>query len=133
MQAIQNQGEIKTIKKYASNDRDSPLISKRNGIFNKLVHERLEEITKLDEKVNPNDLLYKYKGPTPYPGEIRRLNKKHMPKDKKKILYNIEILYKERNDVIKFYDDYSSRVSVAKHEITEGTGLKILTPKQMFQ
>ena len=61
MQAIQNQGEIKTIKKYASNDRHSPLISKRNGIFNKLVDERLEEITKLDEKVNPNDLLYNIK------------------------------------------------------------------------
>ena len=56
-----------------------------------------------------------------------------MPKDKKKILYNIEILYNARNDVIKFYDDYSLRVSVAKHKINEGTGLKILTPKQMFQ
>ena len=33
-------------------------------MFNKLVDERLEEITMLDEKVNPDDLIYKYKGPT---------------------------------------------------------------------
>ena len=34
-------------------------------IYNKLVDERLEEITKLDkEKVNPDDLIYRYKGST---------------------------------------------------------------------
>ena len=58
--AIQNQREIKTIKKYAYNDKDSPLISKQKEIFNKLVDERLEEITKLNEKVTPEDLLYKH-------------------------------------------------------------------------
>ena len=58
--AIQNQREIKTIKKYAYNDKDSPLISKQKEMFNKLVDERLEEITKLNEKVTPEDLLYKH-------------------------------------------------------------------------
>ena len=43
------------------------------------------------------------------------------------------MLYKARNDVVKFSDDYSSMVLEAKHEATKGTGLKILTPKQMFQ
>ena len=41
--------------------------------------------------------------------------------------------YKARNKAIKFYDDYSSMTSEAKHEATKGKGLKILTSKQMLQ
>ena len=62
---IQNQGKVKTIKKYTNDDEHSPLISKQKEIFNKLVDERLGEITKLDEKVNPDDLVYRYKGKIP--------------------------------------------------------------------
>ena len=40
------------------------LISKRKEIFNKLVDERLEEITSLDKKVSPDNLVYRYKGQT---------------------------------------------------------------------
>ena len=47
-------------------------------------------------------------------------------------MHNIEIIYKARNEAIKFYD-YSSIVSEAKTRATKGTGLKILTPKQMLQ
>ena len=43
------------------------------------------------------------------------------------------MLYKARNEAIKFYDDYSSMMSEAKYRATKGTGLKILTPKQMLQ
>ena len=43
------------------------------------------------------------------------------------------MLCKARSNLIKFYDDYSSMVSEAKHEATKGTGLKILTSKQMSQ
>ena len=43
------------------------------------------------------------------------------------------MLYKARNEAIKFYDDYSSMVSEAKNKATKGTGLKIFTPKQMLQ
>ena len=39
------------------------MISKQKEIFNKLADERLEELTKLDKKVNPDDLICKYKGP----------------------------------------------------------------------
>ena len=50
-------------------------------------------------------------------------------------MYNIEVLYKARNETIKFYDDYSLIVSEAKSKAraTKGTGPKILTPKQMLQ
>ena len=43
------------------------------------------------------------------------------------------MLYKARNEAIKFYDDYLSMVSEAKPKATKGTGLKMLTPKQMLQ
>ena len=41
--------------------------------------------------------------------------------------------YKARKFVIKFFGDYSLIVSEAKHKATKGKGLKILTPKQIFQ
>ena len=45
------------------------------------------------------------------------------------------MLCRARNEVIGFYDNYSSMMSEAKTKarVTEGTGLKILTPKQMLQ
>ena len=43
------------------------------------------------------------------------------------------MLYKSRSKAIKFYDDYSLIMSEAKVKATKGTGLKILTPKQMLQ
>ena len=60
--ANQNQGEIKTIKKYTYDNEDTPLISKQKEIFNELVDERLGEIADLDEKVNIDNLIYRYKG-----------------------------------------------------------------------
>ena len=56
-----------------------------------------------------------------------------MVKQQNNTLYNTEMLYKARNEAIKFYDDYSSMMSEAKYRATKGTGLKILTPKQMLQ
>ena len=40
------------------------MISKQKEVFNKLVDERLKEITKLDKNVNLDDLIYRYKGST---------------------------------------------------------------------
>ena len=59
IKAIQIQGQVKTIKKYTDDDEDSPLISKQKEILNKLVNERLDEITKLDEKFNPFFFFFK--------------------------------------------------------------------------
>ena len=108
------------------------LISKRKEIFNKLVDERLEEITSLDKKVSPDNLVYRYKGQTAdvkfdefdnafylidkiIEGEIslkhrrnKKGNKKHRSKEQKKktkkkhTLYNTEMLYRVRNNSIKF-------------------------------
>ena len=44
------------------------------------------------------------------------------------------MLYKARNEAIKFFDEYSSMVSEAKTKArNEGKTLKILTPKQLLQ
>ena len=58
-------------------------------------------------------------------------------KSKKNTLYNIETLYNARSEATTFYDDYFSMMSEAKYKAeqneSKGTGLKILTPKQMLQ
>ena len=48
-------------------------------------------------------------------------------------MYNIDTLYKARNEAINFYDNYSAMMPDAKYRATKGTGLKVLTPKQMLQ
>ena len=65
IKAIQDQGNAKTIKKYDYGHKDSPLILKQKEVFNELADERLDKITKLDKKVNLNDLVYRYKGKSP--------------------------------------------------------------------
>ena len=70
-----------------------------------------------------------------YLGEIKKGAKNS--KEQKNTIYNIEMLYKARNEAIKFYDDYSLTMSEAKRKAkqneTKGTGLKILTLKPMLQ
>ena len=43
------------------------------------------------------------------------------------------MLYKEKNSVIEFFDDYSLIVSEAKLKANKGTGLKTSTSKQIQQ
>ena len=57
--------------------------------------------------------------------EIKKGNKKHTSREQKNKLYNNEMLYKTRNNTIKFFNDYSSMASEAKLKTTKGTGLKI--------
>ena len=50
IKAIQDQAQIKTIKKDTYSIEDGPSISKQKEIFNKLADERLEKITELDKR-----------------------------------------------------------------------------------
>ena len=145
------------------------MISKQKEQFNELADERLKKITELDEKVNYDNLIYKYKSSTADIkfdkfdntfsllnkirdvkislngakndqenfkgdfGEIKRRNKQNISKEQKNALYNIDMLYKARKEVIKFFDVYSSMVSEAKNRATKGAAFEILTPKQMLQ
>ena len=65
-----------------------------------------------------------------YLGERKKWNKKHWSKVQKNTLYNFEMIYKARNEAIKFYDGYSLMMSAVKYRATKGKGLKILTSKQ---
>ena len=49
------------------------------------------------------------------------------------LLKNIKTLYDLRETITKLFNDYSKIASLAKYRSTHGKGLKILTPKQMFQ
>ena len=57
--------------------------------------------------------------------------------EQKKVITNLENFYKSREEVINFFRDYIEMLSDAnydaKSKATEGTELKILTPKQMLQ
>ena len=61
--------------------------------------------------------------------EIQRLN----PKINYIQWKNIKSLYNSREKVVKLYNDYAKVVSQAIYKAKQGTGLKILTPKQMLQ
>ena len=81
-----------------------------------------------DDKISLTDVKNDQENLKSDLNEIKKGSKKHRSKEKKNTLHNIEMLYNARNEVIKFYDDYSSMVSQAKIKATKGTGLKILTP-----
>ena len=53
--------------------------------------------------------------------KMKKENKKHRSKQQKNTLYNIEMLYKARNSVIEFFDEYFSMVSEVKFKATKGT------------
>ena len=55
IKAIQDQGQVKAIKKYSYDSEETPFISKQKETFNEL-----EKITDIDEKVNSDDLIYRY-------------------------------------------------------------------------
>ena len=57
IKAIQDKGQVKTIKKNTYDAEDTLLISKQKEIFNKLVDEKLEEMSNLDKKVDSNNLI----------------------------------------------------------------------------
>ena len=50
-----------------------------------------------------------------------------------KCIKNIKLLYESREAVLKLFNDYSLVRSDTKYKTKYGEGLKILTPKQMYQ
>ena len=60
---------------------------------------------------------------------MKKGNNNRKSKEQKNSLYNIETLYKAKNEAIKFYDDYSLIMSEGKIIATKETALKILTSK----
>ena len=64
-----------------------------------------------------------------------KLRKGNKPQEQRKALANLNILFNGRNEAIKLNDDilqWFLRPKEAAEEQTKGTGLKLLTPKQML-
>ena len=71
---------------------------------------------------------------------LNKLNDVKMGKktpEQKKVITNLGNFYKSREEVFNFFKDYTKMMLdskyKAKQDVTKGTGLKILTPKQMLQ
>ena len=64
-------------------------------------------------------------------GEIKS-TKKNL-KESRQARTSIENIHNARKAPIDFFDEYTSRASEARHQVTKGTGLKVVSPKQMFQ
>ena len=64
IKAIQDKGPIKPIEKCSYDINDSSMVLKEKEIYNKLTEECFEKINNLDKKIDPNKLLFKYKGKT---------------------------------------------------------------------
>ena len=79
------------------------------------------------------DLAYVKNNQHKFKSYLGQIQKGKKSKDQKNTLYNIEMLYKTRSEAFKFYEDYSLMMYEAKVKATKGTGLRILSSKQMFQ
>ena len=66
---------------------------------------------------------------------IRQGNPKNRSQEQQNTIFEIENLYKSRQDVIEMFNNYARKISGSIYESKQqkGTGLKILTPNQMLQ
>ena len=65
--------------------------------------------------------------------EITTGNPKTKSKEQLYTITNIKNFYNSREKVVKLYNDYTKSISEAMYKANQGTGLKILTPKQIVQ
>ena len=142
--------------------------SRTSIIFNNLINERKNIMSKLYDSVDYNNLKFEYAGPTKDVSFYEYVDSKELfnriknsqikfseaknkqneflnklsnikigkkTTEQKEVINNIEKFYNSREEV-NFFRDYIEMLSDAnynaKSKATKGTGLKILTPKQML-
>ena len=67
-------------------------------------------------------------------GRIKQGDPRDKSEEQKKTIDNIKNLYNSRQEFVQMFNDYASNMSRNIYDSKqEGTGLKILTPKQMLQ
>ena len=67
-------------------------------------------------------------------GRIKQGDPRNRSEKQQNTIDNIENLYKSRKEVIKMFNDYARNMARNIYDSKQkGTGLKILTPKQMLQ
>ena len=176
IKTIKDQGEKQVealdnlkLKEETKHIKDTPN-NKAIAIFNELINERKEIMNKLYDRVDYNNLTFKYVSPTKDVIFYEYMNSKDLfnaiissqikfidsrnkqneilnklknikigrkTMEQEKVINNIEKFYISREEVINFFRDYTEMLSNANYKVkqneTKGTGLKILTPKQMLQ
>ena len=66
-------------------------------------------------------------------GRIKQGDSKDKSKEQEKIINNIKNFCNSREEVVRMFNDYAKNMSRNIYDSKEGTGLKILTSKQMLQ
>ena len=113
-----NSGDL--IYRYKGNTADSKFDEFDNGLG--IINKIRDGITDLADLKNNQQQSKSFLG-------------KKMKKliEQKSTLYNIEMLYKGRNEAIKFYDDYSLMMSEAKVKATKDQVLKFYHQNKCFK
>ena len=65
-------------------------------------------------------------------GHIRQGNPKNRSEEQNNVINNVTNLYESREKVIQMFNNYAKDMFRNIYESKQGTGLKILTPKQML-
>ena len=86
------------------------------GLINKIKNGEMKLADAENDQINFKSSL----------GEIKKGNNKKKLKEPKNALYNIDMLYKARNEAIKFFNNYMSMVLEAKNEAKNKTSVKEL-------
>ena len=66
-------------------------------------------------------------------GRIKHGDRKNKSPEQTKTINNIDNLYNSREELVQMLNNYAKNISKNIYESKQGTGLKILTPKQMLQ
>ena len=178
IKTIEDQGEkqinaLKVLEPKAieSRSNNKPVITKE--IYDEILEARMDEILKMRDKIDFNNLTYNFKGQTAsinfgkFGGpmyiyghmkngdttlqqvekqqkdfkkelnEITSGNPSHKSNNQLYVIKNVRNLYDSRQKIINLLNDNakirSEAIYKSKQNKTTGTGLKILTPKQMLQ
>ena len=124
--------------------------------YNKLFDEKFNEIEEMSKEVDYKNLIYNFTTKASGDGnislktaekdqeifkkdlgQIKSGNPKHKSGKQLYTIKNAENLYDSRLKIIDLFNDYSKirseSIYRSKHDETKGTGIKMLTPKQMIQ
>ena len=66
-------------------------------------------------------------------GHIRQGNPNNRSKEQNNVINNVTNLYESREKVVQMFNNYAKHMSRNIYKLKQGTGLIILTPKQMLQ
>ena len=66
-------------------------------------------------------------------GHIRQGNPNNRSKEQNNVINNVTNLYESREKVVQTFNNYAKHMSRNIYKVKQGTGLIILTPKQMLQ